>query len=164
MCFDCCCFNALPLLHPATYFVVRYIKEMNIAENINLPPTLLSRFDLIYLVLDKHDEAKDAALGRHLVSLFYEDSQVPTSIKPVSTSLKQCPMPSSHGVAAAMATDVLGLTLLPYPYKGCHDSTAAGMHVDFKCKLPSKISSLLLVHNSSSMENRTGTCAYNVCC
>jgi DNA replicative helicase MCM subunit Mcm2 (Cdc46/Mcm family) len=32
----------------------------------------LSRFDLIYLVLDKFDEEKDRRLARHLISLYHE--------------------------------------------------------------------------------------------
>lgn len=40
-------------------------------ENINLPPTLLSRFDLIYLVLDKPNAESDRRLARHLVSLYH---------------------------------------------------------------------------------------------
>ncbi|GFR47266.1 hypothetical protein Agub_g8953 [Astrephomene gubernaculifera] len=53
----------------------RYNPQMSIAENINLPPTLLTRFDLIYLVLDRYEEARDRRLARHLVSLFHPGSQ-----------------------------------------------------------------------------------------
>ena len=48
----------------------RYNPHLSVVENLQLPPTLLSRFDLIYLVLDKPDEAFDRRLGAHLVSLF----------------------------------------------------------------------------------------------
>jgi len=50
--------GAVPVLHcPLSYSLLpsvalRYISDMSLAENINLPPTLLSRFDLVYLVLD----------------------------------------------------------------------------------------------------------------
>ncbi|GAA6010519.1 uncharacterized protein JCM10292_006579, partial [Rhodotorula paludigena] len=37
------------------------------------PPTLISRFDLLYLVLDKIDDKSDRMLARHLVSLYLED-------------------------------------------------------------------------------------------
>ena len=36
------------------------------------PHTLLSRFDLIFLMLDPQDEVFDRRLGRHLVSLYYK--------------------------------------------------------------------------------------------
>jgi len=49
----------------------RYNPSLSVVENIQLPPTLLSRFDLIYLVLDKIDDQGDARLARHLVSLYY---------------------------------------------------------------------------------------------
>jgi DNA replication licensing factor MCM4 len=41
-----------------------------VIDNIKLPPTLLSRFDLIYLVLDKQNEASDRRLANHIVSLY----------------------------------------------------------------------------------------------
>jgi DNA replication licensing factor MCM4 len=44
-----------------------------IPANIDLPPTLISRFDLLYLVLDKIDESTDRRLAKHLVSLYLED-------------------------------------------------------------------------------------------
>merc|ERR1719373_1104911 len=42
-------------------------------ENIQLPPTLMSRFDLVFLILDPQDEQYDKKLARHLVSLYYRD-------------------------------------------------------------------------------------------
>merc|ERR1719373_1323234 len=42
-------------------------------ENIQLPPTLMSRFDLVFLILDPQDEQYDKKLARHLVSLYYKD-------------------------------------------------------------------------------------------
>lgn len=45
--------------------------KKTIVENIQLPHTLMSRFDLIFLILDPQDELFDKRLGRHLVSLYY---------------------------------------------------------------------------------------------
>ena len=41
----------------------RYNPNRSIVDNIQLPPTLLSRFDLIYLVLDKQNEDSDRRLA-----------------------------------------------------------------------------------------------------
>lgn len=46
-------------------------KNKTIVENIQLPHTLMSRFDLIFLMLDPQDELYDRRLARHLVSLYY---------------------------------------------------------------------------------------------
>jgi len=44
-----------------------------VMENIQLPPTLMSRFDLVFLILDPQDEQYDKKLARHLVSLYFQD-------------------------------------------------------------------------------------------
>ena len=41
----------------------RYNPTKSVVENIQLPPTLLSRFDLIYLILDRPDAAADRRQG-----------------------------------------------------------------------------------------------------
>ncbi|KAK2978268.1 hypothetical protein RJ640_017119 [Escallonia rubra] len=53
----------------------RYNPRLSVIENIHLPPTLLSRFDLIYLILDKADEQTDRRLAKHIVSLHFEDPE-----------------------------------------------------------------------------------------
>ncbi|KAG8959889.1 hypothetical protein FRC03_007333 [Tulasnella sp. 419] len=52
----------------------RYNVNWPITRNIDLPPTLISRFDLLYLVLDKIDESLDRRLAEHLVGLYVEDA------------------------------------------------------------------------------------------
>lgn len=49
--------------------------KRTIVENIQLPHTLMSRFDLIFLMLDPQDEIYDRRLGRHLVSLYYRSDE-----------------------------------------------------------------------------------------
>lgn len=48
----------------------KYDPKLSVIDNIKLPPTLLSRFDLIYLVLDKQSEASDRRLANHIVSMY----------------------------------------------------------------------------------------------
>jgi DNA replication licensing factor MCM4 len=53
-----CTLNArTAILAAANPVQSKYNPKLSIIENIKLPPTLLSRFDLIYLVLDKQSEA-----------------------------------------------------------------------------------------------------------
>lgn len=51
----------------------RYNPNLPVTENIDLPPPLLSRFDLVYLVLDKVDEKNDREIAKHLTNLYLED-------------------------------------------------------------------------------------------
>ncbi|XP_045522203.1 DNA replication licensing factor MCM4 [Pieris brassicae] len=53
-------------------------KNKTIVENVQLPHTLMSRFDLIFLILDPQDEVFDRRLASHLVSLYYRD---PTQVQ-----------------------------------------------------------------------------------
>ena len=65
----------------------RYNPDLSVPQNIDLPPTLLSRFDLIYLILDRVDEKTDKRLAKHLLSLYLEDkpetAQTDNDILPV---------------------------------------------------------------------------------
>ncbi|CAH2051639.1 unnamed protein product [Thlaspi arvense] len=53
----------------------RYNPRLSVIDNIHLPPTLLSRFDLIYLILDKPDEQTDRRLAKHIVALHFENAE-----------------------------------------------------------------------------------------
>ena len=44
----------------------RYNRSKTPHENINLPPSLLSRFDLIFILLDRPNEDQDNMMARHI--------------------------------------------------------------------------------------------------
>jgi DNA replication licensing factor MCM4 len=65
----------------------KYNPNLPVPQNIDLPPTLLSRFDLVYLVLDRIDEQTDRKLARHLVGMYLEDAPENASRDEVLVSL-----------------------------------------------------------------------------
>lgn len=61
----------------------RYDPNRTVAENINLPVTLLSRFDLIFVLKDRPDKERDTRLTEHILKLHagFED-EVQPAIEP----------------------------------------------------------------------------------
>lgn len=59
----------------------RFDSYKSIAEQIDLPSTILSRFDLIFVVEDKPDTERDKKLARHILNIHKEDS-IPFEIDP----------------------------------------------------------------------------------
>ncbi len=55
----------------------RYNEYRSPADNIKLPVTLLSRFDLIFIVTDKPDVDKDRKIAEHILSLHRRESVEP---------------------------------------------------------------------------------------
>ena len=55
-------------------------ERSTVVENIQLPHTLLSRFDLIFLMLDPQDEQFDRRLATHLVSLYHQSQEDKESV------------------------------------------------------------------------------------
>ncbi|KZF22348.1 DNA replication licensing factor MCM4 [Xylona heveae TC161] len=51
----------------------KYDPNLPVPKNIDLPPTLLSRFDLVYLVLDSVQEQNDRRLSSHIMNMYLED-------------------------------------------------------------------------------------------
>ncbi|KAI5181785.1 DNA replication licensing factor MCM4 [Nematocida sp. AWRm80] len=47
-----------------------YDPKKNIIENLNIPPTLLSRFDIVCLLLDKIDLSRDREISSHILKLY----------------------------------------------------------------------------------------------
>ena len=55
------------LLGAANPKLGRFDDYIPLAEQINMPPSLLSRFDLIFIMKDKPDETRDRELSRHIL-------------------------------------------------------------------------------------------------
>lgn len=71
-----CSLNArTSILAAANPVESQWNKNKTITENIQLPHTLLSRFDLIFLMLDPQDEIYDRRLASHLVSLYFKGEE-----------------------------------------------------------------------------------------
>lgn len=65
----------------------KYNPNLPVPQNIDLPPTLLSRFDLVYLVLDRIDEMNDRRMAKHLMNMYLEDQ--PESNNPLEILVSQ---------------------------------------------------------------------------
>lgn len=59
----------------------RFDRYKSIAEQINLPSTILSRFDLTFVIEDKPDKEKDMALATHILKI-HQDTSIPYEIDP----------------------------------------------------------------------------------
>lgn len=48
----------------------KYDPKKSVIENINLPPPLLSRFDLLYILLDMPTEEEDRKIAAHILDIY----------------------------------------------------------------------------------------------
>eukprot|EP01080_Neovahlkampfia_damariscottae_P009309 gene9309-1397_t len=53
----------------------QYNREISIQKNIGLPDSLLSRFDLVFIVLDKHDSVLDREIADHVLNIHRSQSK-----------------------------------------------------------------------------------------
>ncbi|KAJ3387894.1 minichromosome maintenance protein 5 [Entophlyctis sp. JEL0112] len=56
----------------------RYDDMKSAGENIDFQSTILSRFDLIFIVKDEHDDIRDKTLAKHVLGIHQNDSVVDT--------------------------------------------------------------------------------------
>ncbi|ALU11327.1 Minichromosome maintenance protein MCM [Ignicoccus islandicus DSM 13165] len=54
----------------------RYLPNRTVSENINLPPSILSRFDLIFVLRDTPEPARDRRLVRYILNVHKEAEKV----------------------------------------------------------------------------------------
>ncbi len=59
----------------------RFDRFKSVAIQINLPPTILSRFDLLFVVEDKPDMERDRKLASHILHI-HQDNKIPFEIEP----------------------------------------------------------------------------------
>lgn len=79
----------------------RYNKKKTPEENINLPAALLSRFDLLYVLVDKPDHDADIALARHITHVHQHNTHPKLDFEPftpqflrayIAKSREYCPV------------------------------------------------------------------------
>ena len=62
----------------------RYNTKISPVENINLPAALLSRFDILFLLLDKPSKDDDERLARHVTHVHMHSMHPELEFEPVS--------------------------------------------------------------------------------
>jgi DNA replication licensing factor MCM7 len=68
----------------------RYNPKVSPVENINLPAALLSRFDLLFLILDKPTRDDDERLAQHVTHVHMYNEHPPLEHDPVEPNLMRC--------------------------------------------------------------------------
>ncbi|KAI8846973.1 MCM2/3/5 family-domain-containing protein [Chytridium lagenaria] len=65
----------------------KFDESLSVVANVNLPPPLVSRFDLLYLLLDRPNEREDRLLAMHIVGLYLKDRPVENEFEYVPLDL-----------------------------------------------------------------------------
>ena len=65
----------------------RYNPKVSPVENINLPAALLSRFDLLFLILDKPSRDDDERLAEHVTHVHMFNEHPPLQYEPVDPNI-----------------------------------------------------------------------------
>lgn len=84
----------------------RYDLRRTPAENINLPPALLSRFDLLWLILDRADMDSDLELARHVVFV-HQNMECPSlGFTPLEPSLLRAYISAARRVSPSVPKEL----------------------------------------------------------
>ena len=67
----------------------RYDKSKPLKYNLAMPPAILSRFDLVHVMIDEPDEVSDFSIARHIVSVHQKRADSDALRAPYSTSQLQ---------------------------------------------------------------------------
>jgi DNA replication licensing factor MCM7 len=80
-----CSLNArTTILAAANPIYGRYNAKLSVNQNINLPAALMSRFDIIFLLLDKANVEHDSLLAKHVAYVHQKSTHPPLSFTPYS--------------------------------------------------------------------------------
>lgn len=64
-----------------------YDRNKSVVENINLPPNLITRFDFLWLMLDKRNRVNDRRLAEHLIGMYAENRRAARAAPPIDAEL-----------------------------------------------------------------------------
>ncbi|CAI2386841.1 unnamed protein product [Moneuplotes crassus] len=102
----------------------RYNTKLSVNQNINLPAALMSRFDIIFLMLDKANEEHDLMLARHVAYVHQNSCPPKLELEPYS-----------HDFIRGFISTVIGIE--PVIPKDIHNFIVSS-YVDQKQKISSR--------------------------
>ncbi len=96
----------------------------NLLRNVNLPAALLSRFDLVFLILDKVDMDNDLALAKHITYVHQNAQHPPLDFEPVEPSVLRSYVQAARVLEPAVPRSLQGF--IAEAYVGMRQREAAG--------------------------------------
>ncbi|XP_064951277.1 DNA replication licensing factor MCM7-like [Musa acuminata AAA Group] len=84
----------------------RYDLRRTPAENINLPPALLSRFDLLWLILDRADMDNDLEMARHVVYVHQNLESPSLGFTPLEPSVLRAYISTARRIAPSVPREL----------------------------------------------------------
>ncbi|XP_020570938.1 DNA replication licensing factor MCM7 [Phalaenopsis equestris] len=84
----------------------RYDLRRSPAENINLPPALLSRFDLLWLILDRADMDNDLEMARHVVHVHQNLESPSLGFTPLEPSVLRAYISTARRTSPSVPKDL----------------------------------------------------------
>ncbi|KAK6164113.1 hypothetical protein DH2020_000977 [Rehmannia glutinosa] len=100
----------LAAANPAWYTIHelsgRYDLRRTPAENINLPPALLSRFDLLWLILDRADMDTDLEMARHVLHVHQAKESPDLGFTPLEPSVLRAYISAARKLSPAVPREL----------------------------------------------------------
>ncbi|XP_075524105.1 DNA replication licensing factor MCM7-like [Primulina tabacum] len=84
----------------------RYDLRRTPAENINLPPALLSRFDLLWLILDRADMDTDLEMARHVLHVHQAKESPDLGFTPLEPSVLRAYISAARKLSPAVPKEL----------------------------------------------------------
>ncbi|CAA0805818.1 DNA replication licensing factor MCM7 [Striga hermonthica] len=84
----------------------RYDLRRTPAENIHLPPALLSRFDLLWLILDRADMDTDLEMARHVLHVHQAKESPDLGFTPLEPSVLRAYISAARKLSPAVPQDL----------------------------------------------------------
>jgi DNA replication licensing factor MCM7 len=110
-----CSLNArTTILAAANPVYGRYNTKLTVNQNINLPAALMSRFDIIFLMLDKANEEHDALLAKHVAYVHQNSVHPPLEFVPYTHEFIRAYISSVVGLEPSIPKDLHNFIVQSY--------------------------------------------------
>lgn len=121
-----CSLNArTTILAAANPVYGRYNTKLSVNQNINLPAALMSRFDIIFLILDRANEELDAELARHVAHVFNTSTPPPLEFEPYSRSFIRSYISTIIGLEPTIPKDIHNFIVSCYVDQKKHSASSS---------------------------------------
>jgi len=106
----------------------RYNKRKSISENVDLPNSLLSRFDLLFLLLDKADMDNDLALSKHVLHVHKYLKNPKTAFTPLNPAMVKQYISIAKAITPTVPTDLTSYIVEAYVSLRSKDGQSGGSY------------------------------------